>query len=176
MVALTAGDPAFADELASRAFGSGGEGAAAIAAIAKLRQDDRGGLRRLLDRVDQASGPWPYWRRLVVESAALGWLPETLAVRRLMRRGGLPAPGVAGLMVRALPPPTYMGSLITRVGVGGGGGRPAPIASIACDSGVADGPSWARPAASAPTKYPSGIRKRMPDMACQSIGATVGGY
>ncbi len=121
MVALTAGDPAFADELASRAFGSGGEGAAAIAAIAKLRQDDRGGLRRLLDRVDQASGPWPYWRRLVVESAALGWVPETLAVRRLMRRGGLPSPGVAGLMVRALPPPIYMGSLITMMVVALGG-------------------------------------------------------
>jgi hypothetical protein len=112
MVALTAGDPAFADELASRAFGSGGDAAAAIAAIAKLRQDDRGGLKRLLDRVDRASGPWPYWRRLVVESAALGWLPESFAARRAMRRGGLPSPGRAGLMVRAMPPPVYLGSLL----------------------------------------------------------------
>lgn len=121
MVALTAGDPAFADELASRAFGSGGEGAAAIAGIAKLRQDDRGGLRRLLNRVDQANGPWPYWRRLVVESATLGWMPEVLAVRRLMRRGGLRSPGLAGLMVRALPPPVYMGSLIAMMVIALGG-------------------------------------------------------
>jgi hypothetical protein len=121
MVALTAGDPAFADELASRAFGSGGEGAAAIAAIAKLRQDDRGGMRRLLTRVDQATGPWPYWRRLVVESAALGWMPEALAVRRLMRRGGLRSPGVAGLMLRALPPPVFVGSLVAMMVVALGG-------------------------------------------------------
>ncbi len=121
MVALTAGDPAFADELASRAFGSGGEGAAAIVAIAKLRQDDRGGLRRLLDRVDQANGPWPYWRRLVVESATLGWVPEALAIRRLMRRGGLRSPGLAGLMVRALPPPVYVGSLFAMMMIALGG-------------------------------------------------------
>ena len=121
MVALTAGDPAFADELASRAFGSGGEGAAAIAAIAKLRQDDRGGLRRLLNRVEEASGPWPYWRRLLVESATLGWMPEVLAVRRLMRRGGLRSPGLAGLLVRALPPPIYVGSLIAMMVVALGG-------------------------------------------------------
>jgi hypothetical protein len=121
MVALTAGDPAFADELASRAFGSGGEGAAAIAAIAKLRQDDRGGLRRLLDQVDEATGPWPYWRRLVVESATLGWIPEALAARRLMRRGKLPSPGIAGLLVRALPPAVHLGSLITMMVVALGG-------------------------------------------------------
>lgn len=121
MVALTAGDPAFADELASRAFGSGGEGAAAIAAIAKLRQNDRGGLRRLLGRVDAATGPWPYWRRLAVESATLGWVQESLTVRRLMRRGGLAAPGRAGLLLRALPPPVYVGSLIAMMVVALGG-------------------------------------------------------
>jgi hypothetical protein len=121
MVALTAGDPAFADELASRASASDGDAAAAIGAIAKLRQDDRGGLRRLLDRVDQANGPWPYWRRLVVESATLGWVPEALAIRRLMRRGGLRSPGLAGLMVRALPPPVYVGSLFAMMMIALGG-------------------------------------------------------
>jgi hypothetical protein len=112
MVALTAGDPAFADELASRASASDGDAAAAIGAIAKLRQDDRAGLRRLLHRVGHASGPPPFWRRLVVEAATHGWLPEALVARRLMRRGGLPAPDLGGVLVRALPPPAHLGILL----------------------------------------------------------------
>jgi hypothetical protein len=112
MVALTAGDPAFADELASRASGSDGDAAAAIGAIAKLRQEDRAGLRRLLRRVRRASGPPPFWRRLVVETAMHGWLPEALVARRLMRRGGLPAPDIGGVLVRALPPPVHVGVLL----------------------------------------------------------------
>jgi hypothetical protein len=114
MVALTAGDPVFADELASRASDSDGDGdaAAAIGAIAKLRQDDRIGLRRMLRRVGHASGPPPFWRRLVVEAASHGWLPEALVARRLMRRGGLPAPDLGGVLVRALPPPLHMGVLL----------------------------------------------------------------
>lgn len=112
MVALTAGDPAFADELASRASASDGDAAAAIGAIAKLRQDDRAGLRRLLRRVRRASGPPPFWRRLVVEAATHGWLPEALVARRLMRRGGLPAPDLGGVLVRALPPPVHLGVLL----------------------------------------------------------------
>lgn len=112
MVALTAGDPAFADELASRAISSDGDAAAAIGAIAKLRQDDRVGLRRMLRRVGHASGPPPFWRRLVVETATHGWLPEALVARRLMRRGGLPAPDLGGVLVRALPPPLHVGALL----------------------------------------------------------------
>ncbi|HZD70022.1 MAG TPA: hypothetical protein VFA45_14295 [Actinomycetes bacterium] len=112
MVALTAGDPAFADELASRAINSDGDAAAAIGAIAKLRQDDRVGLRCMLRRVGHASGPPPFWRRLVVEAATQGWLSEALAARRLMRRGGLPAPDLGGVLVRALPPPLHMGALL----------------------------------------------------------------
>lgn len=114
MVALTAGDPVFADELASRASDSDGDGdaAAAIGAIAKLRQDDRVGLRRMLRQVGYASGPPPFWRRLVVEAASHGWLPEALVARRLMRRGGLPAPDLGGVLVRALPPPLHMGVLL----------------------------------------------------------------
>jgi hypothetical protein len=116
MVALTAGDPAFADELASRASASDGDGdgdaAAAIGAIAKLRQDDRAGVRRLLRQVGHASGPPPFWRRLVVEAATHGWLPEALVARRLMRRGGLPAPDLGGVLVRALPPPVHVGMLL----------------------------------------------------------------
>ncbi len=112
MVALTAGDPAFADELASRATGNEGDAAAAIGAIAKLRQDDRAGLRRALRRVGRASGPPPFWRRLVVEAATHGWLPEALVARRLMRRGGLPAPDIGGVVVRALPPPLHVGVLL----------------------------------------------------------------
>ncbi|HZD02875.1 MAG TPA: hypothetical protein VFA46_22595 [Actinomycetes bacterium] len=112
MVALTAGDPVFADELAARASGSDGDAAAAIGAIAKLRQDDRVGLRRLLRRVRHATGPPPFWRRLVVEAATHGWLPEALVARRLMRRGGLPAPDLGGVLVRALPPPIHMGVLL----------------------------------------------------------------
>jgi hypothetical protein len=112
MVALTAGDPAFAEELASRATGSDGDAAAAIGGIAKLRQDDRVGLRRLLRRVRHASGPPPFWRRLVVEAATHGWLPEALSARRLMRRGGLPAPDLGGVLVRALPPPIHVAVLL----------------------------------------------------------------
>lgn len=112
MVALTAGDPAFADELASRASASDGDAAAAIGAIAKLRQEDRTGLRRLLRGIRNASGPAPFWRRLVVEAATHGWLREALAARRLMRRGGLPAPDFGGVLVRALPAPLHLGMLL----------------------------------------------------------------
>ncbi len=112
MVALTAGDPAFADELATRAISNDGDAASAIGGIAKLRQDDRVGLRRMLHRVGHASGPSPFWRRLVVEAATHGWLPEALVARRLMRRGGLPAPDLGGVLVRALPPPLHMGVLL----------------------------------------------------------------
>lgn len=118
MVALSAGDPAFAEELAIRATagdasGHGGEADAAVAigALARLRQDDRPGLRALLRRARRASGPAVYWRRLVIETAIRGWLPEALAARRAMRRGGLPAPDLAGVLIRSLPPLLYVASL-----------------------------------------------------------------
>jgi hypothetical protein len=126
MVALSAGDPAFADELASRARASAVAGAdtddlgdptsnadaaVAIGALAKLRQEDRPGLRALLSRARRASGPAVYWRRLVIETATRGWLREALAARRAMRRGGLPAPDLAGVLIRSVPPPLYVVAL-----------------------------------------------------------------
>jgi len=129
MVALSAGDPAFAEELASRARASAStaddlgtptgasgdtvepgdaDAAVAIGALAKLRQDDRPGLRALLSRARRASGPAVYWQRLVAETATRGWLREALAARRAMRRGALPAPDLAGVLIRCLPPPLYV--------------------------------------------------------------------
>jgi len=128
MVALSAGDPAFAEELATRASRAGADlasdlddrtgdrtgdadAAVAIGALAKLRQDDRPGLRALLSRARRASGPAVYWQRLVTETATRGWLREALAARRAMRRGTLPAPDLAGVLIRCLPPPLYVVSL-----------------------------------------------------------------
>ncbi|HSR27678.1 MAG TPA: hypothetical protein VLR51_04415, partial [Actinomycetes bacterium] len=69
-VALTAGDPTLAEELAGRAGRAGGGEAQAIRATALLRLGDLAGVRALLAGLERASGPAVFWRRLVVEASA----------------------------------------------------------------------------------------------------------
>jgi hypothetical protein len=110
-VALSAGDPSLAEELAGRAGRAGGGEAVAIRATALLRLGDLAEVRALLDGLDRASGPAVFWRRLVIEAARLGRLDVTLAVRRAMRRGGLRAPLLADLLARALAGPLFFACL-----------------------------------------------------------------
>ena len=100
-VALTAGDPTLAEELAGRAGRAGGGEALAIRATALLRLGDHAGVRDLLAGLERASGPAVFWRRLVVEASAAGRMDIALAVRRAMRRGGLEAPALPDVVVRA---------------------------------------------------------------------------
>jgi hypothetical protein len=53
-----------------------------------------------------------FWRKLVVEASAAGWLRVALTVRRAMRRGDLPAPGVPGVVLRATAAPLFLGLLL----------------------------------------------------------------
>jgi hypothetical protein len=110
-VALTAGDPSLAEELASRAGRAGGGEALAIRATALLRLGDLAEVRALLDGLDRASGPAVFWRRLVVEAAGAGRLDIALAVRRAMRRGGLPAPALPDVVVRTAAGPLFFACL-----------------------------------------------------------------
>ena len=110
-VALTAGDPSLAEELAGRAGRAGGGEALAIRATALLRLGDLAEVRALLDGLDRASGPAVFWRRLVVEAAAAGRLDIALAVRRAMRRGGLPAPALPDVVVRTAAGPLFFACL-----------------------------------------------------------------
>jgi hypothetical protein len=116
-VALTAGDPSLAEELAGRAGRAGGGGgeALAIRATALLRLGDLAEVRVLLDGLDRASGPAVFWRRLVVEAAAAGRLDIALAVRRAMRRGGLPAPALPDVVVRAAAGPLFFACLAAAI-------------------------------------------------------------
>jgi hypothetical protein len=107
-VALSAGDPTLAEELAGRAGRAGGGGALAIRATALLRLGDLAGVRALLAGLEQASGPAVFWRRLVVEASAAGRLDVALAVRRAMRRGGLKAPALPDVLVRATAGPLFV--------------------------------------------------------------------
>jgi len=113
-VALSAGDPVFAEELAGRvvAVTVHGEAAVPILATARLRLGDRAGVGRLLARVERAAGPEVFWRRLVVEASANGWVREALAARRAMRQAGLRAPGRDYVVIRAIPPVLYVGALL----------------------------------------------------------------
>ena len=110
-VALTAGDPSLAEELAGRAGRAGGGEALAIRATALLRLGDLAEVRALLDGLDRASGPAVFWRRLVVEAAAAGRLDIALAVRRAMRRGGLRAPVLPDVLVRTAAGPLFFACL-----------------------------------------------------------------
>jgi hypothetical protein len=112
-VALSAGDPTLAEELARRAGMDGGGVALAVRATARLRLGDLAGVRALLAGLERASGPAVFWRRLVVEAAAAGWLRVALAARRAMRRGGLPAPGLPGVLLRAMAAPLFLAFLLT---------------------------------------------------------------
>ena len=110
-VALTAGDPTLAEELAGRAGHAGGGEALAIRATALLRLGDLAGVRALLAGLERASGPAVFWRRLVVEASAAGRMDVALAVRRAMRRGGLPAPALPDVVVRAAAGPLFFACL-----------------------------------------------------------------
>ena len=112
-VALSAGDPVFAEELAGRvvAVAVQGEAAVPILATARLRLGDRAGVGRLLAKVERAAGPAVYWRRLVLEASANGWLREALAAQRAMRQAGLHAPDRGYVLIRAMPV-LYVGVLL----------------------------------------------------------------
>lgn len=111
-VALSAGDPTLAEELAGRAGMDGGGVALAIRATARLRLGDLAGVRALLTGLERASGPAVFWRRLVVEASTAGRLRLALTVRRAMRRGDLPAPGVPAVLLRATAAPLFLGLLL----------------------------------------------------------------
>jgi hypothetical protein len=110
-VALTAGDPSLAEELAGRAGRAGGGEALAIRATALLRLGDVARVRALLSGLERASGPAVFWRRLLVEASAAGRMDVALAVRRAMRRGGLPAPALPDVVVRAAAGPLFFACL-----------------------------------------------------------------
>jgi hypothetical protein len=110
-VALTAGDPSLAEELAGRAGRAGGGEALAIRATALLRLGDLAEVRALLAGLERASGPAVFWRRLVVEASAAGLLDIALKVRRAMRRAGLRAPAVPDVLARATAGPLFFACL-----------------------------------------------------------------
>jgi hypothetical protein len=110
-VALTAGDPSLAEELAGRAGRAGGGQALAIRATALLRLGDPAGVQELLSGLERASGPTVFWRRLVVEASAAGRLDIALAVRRAMRRGRLRAPALPDVLARATAGPLFLACL-----------------------------------------------------------------
>lgn len=114
-VALTAGDPTLAEELAGRAGHAGGGEALAIRATALLRLGDLAGVRALLAGLERASGPVVFWRRLVVEASAAGRMDVALAVRRAMRRGGLPVPALPDVVVRAAAGPLFFACLAAAI-------------------------------------------------------------
>jgi hypothetical protein len=116
-VALSAGDPTLAEELAGRAGHEGGGTALAIRAIARLRLGNLAGVRTLLAGVERASGPAVFWRRLVVEASAAGRLGVALAVRRAMRRGQLHAPALPDVLLRAAGGPLFVACLATATGL-----------------------------------------------------------
>jgi hypothetical protein len=107
-VALSAGDPTLAEELAGRAGQAGGGAALAIRATALLRLGDLASVRALLTGVERVSGPAVFWRRLVLEASAAGRLDIALAVRRAMRRGRLRAPALPDVVVRAAAGPLFL--------------------------------------------------------------------
>jgi hypothetical protein len=109
-VALTAGDPTLAEELAGRAGRAGGE-ALAIRATALLRLGDLAAVRAVLTGLERASGPAVFWRRLVVEASAAGRMDIALAARRAMRRGGLPAPALPDVVARVAAAPLFFACL-----------------------------------------------------------------
>jgi hypothetical protein len=106
-VALSAGDPDLAEELAGRAVRSHHPDALPILATAKVRRGDRAGLARVLNDADCAGEPAAFWRRLVIETVRRGWLSEALTARRKLRRAALPAPGPLEMVVHLLPTPVF---------------------------------------------------------------------
>jgi hypothetical protein len=113
-VALTAGDPTLAEELAGRAGRAGGE-ALAIRATALLRLGDLAAVRAVLAGLERASGPAVFWRRLVVEASAAGQMDIAVAARRAMRRGELPAPALPDVVVRSAAGPLFLACLAAAI-------------------------------------------------------------
>jgi len=114
-VALTAGDPTLAEELAGRAGRAGGGEALAIRATALLRLGDLARVRALLAGLERASGPAVFWRRLVIEASAAGQMDIAVAARRAMRRGELPAPALPDVMVRSAAGPLFLACLAAAI-------------------------------------------------------------
>jgi hypothetical protein len=132
-VALSAGDPTLAEELAGRAGMDGGGVALAVRATARLRLGDLAGVRALLAGLEHASGPAVFWRKLVLEASAAGRLRLALAVRRAMRRGDLPAPGVPGVLLRATAAPLFLGLLLAATALAlAMPGRLAALGGLGC--------------------------------------------
>ena len=98
LVALAAGDPQLAEELAERAVAHH-PAALPILGAARARRGDRAGVARIL-AARVAAGPAHYWHRLMQETGSHGWLRETVATARLLRRSGLPAPAPAMIVLR----------------------------------------------------------------------------
>jgi hypothetical protein len=86
MVALCAGDPELAEQLAGRAAPDSPD-AVPILAAARARLGDRHGLGRLLAGVEGHEGS-PFWQRLAMETSKRRWVKETLAARRRMQADG----------------------------------------------------------------------------------------
>ena len=132
-VALSAGDPTLAEELARRAGMDGGGVALAIRATARLRLGDLAGVRALLAGLERTSGPAVFWRKLVLEASVAGRLRLALTVRRAMRRGGLPAPGVPGVLLRATAAPLFLGLLLAATALAlAMPGRLAALGGLGC--------------------------------------------
>jgi hypothetical protein len=114
-VALTAGDPSLAAELAGRAGRAGGGEALAIRATALLRLGDLARVRALLAGLERASGPAVFWHRLVIEASAAGQMDIAVAARRAMRRGELPAPALPDVVVRSAAGPLFLACLAAAI-------------------------------------------------------------
>jgi hypothetical protein len=122
LVALAAGDPQLAEELAGRAVADH-PSALPILGAAMARRGDRAGVARVL-AARVAAGPAHYWHRLMHETGRHGWLRETLAAARLLRRSGLPAPAPATIVLRELLRSRAWGALsgfTQSAGLGGAG-------------------------------------------------------
>jgi len=98
LVALAAGDPQLAEELAGRAVADHPP-ALPILGAAMARRGDRAGVARVL-AARVAAGPAHHWHRLMHETGRHGWLRETVAAARLLRRSGLPAPAPVTIVLR----------------------------------------------------------------------------
>ncbi|HEX8134337.1 MAG TPA: hypothetical protein VF880_13030, partial [Actinomycetes bacterium] len=89
--------------------------------------------RALLAGLERASGPAVFWHRLLLEASAAGRLRLALTVRRAMRRGDLPAPGVPGVLLRATAAPLFLGLLLAATALAlAMPGRLAALGGLGC--------------------------------------------
>jgi hypothetical protein len=115
MVALCAGDPALAEELAGRADNH--PDALPILAAARARLGDRRGLGTILATREQTGGTATFWHRMIFESVRRRWWREALAAVRLLRRSGMKAPGGAEVARRAMLPPALLSTVLVLGGL-----------------------------------------------------------